>query len=294
MERPDLMKTPQPAHHPRRSVLLELPALQHERLVRMAKERGQPVATFALNLFNAAYSARQAPTGDTALDEAVRGIESAVTSAPAAAADVSREVERLQQLLAGAVQDREDAEAAMRQAQHERDMRDKRIAEMTDAMKGAAVISDHAGALIRERDDRIALLEEAQAEKCAANALMQERAHVLTEQVLDRDNEIAALKEQLSARVRELLVARSDLATSAEETSRWQAMADSLGTQLEAALRTRNEAERRATDALPMPGLTPAQVRMARGLRAAGNSIDEIATELGTTAALVRQALEGN
>lgn len=228
MERPDLMRAPQPAHHPRRSVSLELPVRQYDKVAAMAKERGLPTAVFALNLFNAAYSARQAPTGDTALDAAVAEID-----AP-----------------------------------------DKTVT-ITKAARDA---------LACERNDLLVEVSRATSEADALRTDVEQLRSELARAVQDRDEEIAALKEALSTRVRELLATRSDLVNSAEETSRWQAMSDSLGTQLKAALIARGEAERRAAI---IPSLTPAQIRMARGLRAAGNSNREIARAFGVPIAVI-------
>jgi hypothetical protein len=341
-----------------REVLLRIPEHQYARLISAAlKVRATPGA-FALDLFQRGWTAEAnvlgaVPDGEAAgadqqdelraeiarlrgrlaeskariaaleAEATAAGEDAAISVDPETAADAARwkkEAESLERQLAirSGELDKADAETARLEA---------RIAELEEAMKGAAVAANHAGALLRERDDRIALLEEAQADKVRGNRLLHDRALAFEKSVLDRDDRIAALEAELAAAEhrRTEMAAKIDRqsASLAELEARVEAVAlpqrwVDLPRHMEAVI-ARIQAAGAPTEpdvpeprpiapcGLPAhlsdppslklvpienveivpPALTPAQLRMATAMRAAGNSRAEIAAELGVPVALV-------
>ena len=204
-----------PVHRPTsdnsvRIVEVRLPGPQFGRLVEMARKAHRTPSAYAADLFQAAYSARCAPTGDRDLDGAVARLGT------------------------------------------------------PEAASGPMVDALHAE-LERVRAELETLRRQLRA------ARMENDAHERCRQQLHDD------LESLSAR-----------GLAMEAANWWRATG-------------RNAAQKNGDDAGPVaptpaaPDPTQAsaaQMRQAKALRAAGNSIAEIAAALGMTAALVRQALE--
>lgn len=246
-----------PIHRPTsdgamRVIELKLPEAQFGKLVEMARKAARTPSAYATDLFQAAYSARCAPTGDVALDAQVgrlgtpdapagpmidmmtaelERVRAALTRADAKIAEMADEIEALSAGEAVSVDAatmeelatlREDAVAAMRQAQHERDMRD---------------------AALLEKDVQ---LEDARRRLAELHETLERRHELL---------EIVALREQSLTRK----IAQIEAATVVLEQS----------------------------------SLSAAQLRQAKALRAAGNSIAEIAATLGVNAGLLRQSMGG-
>jgi transposase len=203
-----------PIHRPTsdgamRVIELKLPEAQFGKLVEMARKAARTPSAYATDLFQAAYSARCAPTGDAALDAAVTNMDAA---GPIDGTDWEAEARSLNAQLQSAGRRLEHADAALTAARME----------------------------------------------IAAHEACRQKLH----------DEV----ESLSARGLELEAALAEMKNGHDARS--------------------------AAPFAPLPpaepgALTAAQLRQAKALRAAGNSVGEIAASLGMTAALVRQSMGG-
>lgn len=274
-----------PAHRPTsdgamRVIEIRLVEAQFGKLVEMARKANRTPSSYAGDLFQAAYAARTQPTGDRALDAEVARMGAPEAPGAAKLAELTTELERCRAELARA---------------------DATIAGMADEIEALstrpAVSLDAATAIaLDEAQAQVAALGEQLETALAGQEDAERRARRYADQLDETNGHVLALQEALQSLGEEAGVEPgSERIAGLREVFTQQA--DTIRDLMErvAELKTARDGHS-APSPKPAEGvaqcLTALQVRQARSLRAAGNSIGEIVAELGTTAALVRQALE--
>lgn len=276
--------TRQPQPVAMRGLSISVPEPQYARLVDMARKAGRTPTAYACDLFQAAYSARCKPTGDAALDAAVSQL-GALAQASGPMVDILQaELERLRAALA-----RADARIAEMATEIEQLEAGDAVSVDAAAMEELVALREKAKLLSRELEVVSASLtdQEAQAQKFARLADREaEDARRWKAEAMQREQDwcdAAAEREIARREAAELQEVRDQ---QAEVIRELMARVDTL----------KNGADARSAEPAALPASTPqaltsAQLRQARALRAAGNSLSEIAAALGHTVEAVRAAM---
>ena len=242
----------------RRIVHLPLREPVFARLVEMARKAGRTTEQQALDLFEAAYAARCAPTGDAALDREVsrsgeRGAERAAREAMERAVE---EAARIKRSFAAQIEALERAEASAR-------------ATVTTQREAMAALQTEIDALRAERDPRAA-------ERDAEMRRSEEHARFADQ-----------FREALeTTKAKQVTVHVSKSGPLSPET---EAAIAEMAEQARAML----DATKAAEPAAPI-AFDDAQRRLVLAYRAAGLTATEIAQETGLPVKNVKAALDAN
>jgi hypothetical protein len=266
-------------HRPRDTMrrIIELPVREamFARLVELARKQGRTPAQYAFELFEAAYSARSAPTGDRALDAAV------------AAIDMRRDEDA--EAMQAAI---ETDKATIARLQSELDeLRTER-----DAWRDDATVNDEALQAIGEEFGIHAGEHRIEGVRRILGELRAERDSLLAERDADRLRaaEIEKVAEIARARLAEMKVVAPPIIEP--PTTRLHINGEKeRSPESQAALAALAKAARDAMLGTPAIEVEPdaATIRAVRGLRAAGNSAIEVARTLKLPLETVRRILGG-
>lgn len=304
-----------PAHRPTtdnavRIVEVRLPGTQFGKLVEMARKAHRTPSAYATDLFQAAYSARCAPTGDRDLDEAVARLGTPEAASGPMIDALHAELERVRAELARAEESIDElvaevdrlsaAPAALDRATETEIELVRALAD--EQAKDAERWKAMAAALGQQLETAMAAREQA-ARSAAVNAGAQESLDALHEELQVLGDEfgvepgterIAGLRHVLStmnsALAAEAAKSRDAAANIRLKDARMEALARQVK-QVQSPDPALSVREPEARPPAEPAALSALQLRQVKSLRSAGNTVAEIAAEMGLPAALVRQAL---
>lgn len=261
----NLVEPHKPRDNARRIIELPVREAMFARLVELARKQGRTPAQYAYELFEAAYSARCAPTGDAALDDAVASIGQNRPDE-----ELARELDIVSAWLSDQKTENRQLRAKLAEARDERNSwRDDATAN-DDALQAIGEeFGIHAG---EHRIDGV--------------------RRILGEM---RD-ELAALKSEDAIRARHPLVTATPARPIPPPTTRLHInAAPDRSAELQGALVAAAKAAREGMIAALPIEIEPdaATIRAVRGLRAAGNSAVEVARTLKLPLETVRRILGG-
>lgn len=258
-------------HKPRDTTrrIIELPVREamFAKLVELARKAGRTPAQYAFELFEAAYSARCAPTGDAELDAAVAGID---VKHPGQFAEnrKSDDLARQLEIVSASLRDQETENRQLRaKLAHARDERNSWRDDATANDEALQSIGEEFG--IHAGEHRIDGIRRILGE-------MRDQIAALTAEDAERASRSMVLVDPPSTRVH----INGDQERSPASNAALEALAKAAR-------------DRLLDDPTIQAKPDPATVRAVRGLRAAGNSAIEVARALKLPIETVRQILGG-
>ncbi|MCO4053426.1 MAG: hypothetical protein HEQ16_05125 [Bosea sp.] len=270
-----------PIHRPTsdgamRVIELKLPEAQFGKLVEMARKAARTPSAYATDLFQAAYSARCAPTGDVALDAQVGRLGTPEVPAGPMIDMMMAELDHVRADLCAALKEAAGWKNEANNATHEMDEQIRKAAEWQAMAASLGSQLETALAGHKDAERRCRLMAQAADETNGKIYALQEALQALGEELgvepgAERVAGLRAVFVQQAEAIQQLMARVAELKNGHDAHP------------LDAPNQTESEP----------PTLTALQFRQAKSLRAAGNSLAEIAAALGVDASLVRQSMGG-